>query len=94
MTTTRRARPLSVSTSWRKWAAAYGLSVQAFVAEIVLGESDPDAPGVTMVRLSHEWDEFQQQIESLPPEVREMALRAFRESIAAMNAIGGLARKN
>lgn len=77
-----------------KWAAAYGLSVQAFVAEIVLGESDSDAPGVTMIRLSHEWDEFRQQIESLPPEVREMALRAFRESAATMHAIGELARKN
>jgi transcriptional regulator with XRE-family HTH domain len=77
-----------------KWAAAYGLSVQAFVAEIVLGESEGDETGVTMVRLSHEWDEFQQQIESLPPEVREMALRAFRDSAAAMNATGELARRN
>jgi hypothetical protein len=75
------------------WAAAYGLSVLAFVAEIVCGESDPDAPGVTMVRLSHEWDEFQKQIESLPVEVREMALRAFRDSAAAMNATGELARR-
>jgi hypothetical protein len=47
------------------WAAAFGMSVQAFVAEIVLGESEGDAPGVTMVRLSHEWDEIQQQTESL-----------------------------
>jgi transcriptional regulator with XRE-family HTH domain len=77
-----------------KWAAAYDLSVQAFVAEIVLGESEGDAPGVTMVRLSHEWAEIQRQTEGWPPEAREMALRAFRESIAAMNAIGSLARKN
>lgn len=76
------------------WAAAFEMPVLAFFMEIVCGESDSDGPSVTMVRLSHEWDEFQKQIESLPPEVREMALRAFRDSAAAMNATGELARRN
>jgi transcriptional regulator with XRE-family HTH domain len=76
------------------WAAAYGLSVQAFVAEIVLGESEGDESGATMARFSADWEELQRQTEGLPTEVRDMALRAFRESIAAMHATGELARRN
>jgi hypothetical protein len=70
------------------------MGVLAFVAEIVCGESEDDAPDVTMVRLSHEWDE-------IPAADRALAARGPRDGLegvprvgAAMNAIGGLARKN
>jgi hypothetical protein len=76
------------------WAAAYGLSVQAFVAEIVLRRVGPRRAGRDDGP-SHRTSGTNSSSRSrLPVEVREMALRAFRDSAAAMNAIGELARKN
>jgi transcriptional regulator with XRE-family HTH domain len=53
-------------------------------------------PSVTMVRLSHDWDDLQRQVAALdvPDEIREQILRSWRESIGIMHATANLARRN
>lgn len=54
----------------------------------------PDRPAVERLHFSAEWDELQQQTANLPPELREMVLRAYRQSLEIANGASDLARRN
>lgn len=66
-------------------ADALGISVATLIA--------PETDLVRM-RFSHEWDELQQQVEGLPPEIAEQVIRAWRESVAVIYSASALARRN
>lgn len=54
----------------------------------------PDDTQVVELAFSNDWDDLQRQTENLPPKLREMVLRAYRDSLAIASATSDLARRN
>lgn len=77
--------PNPTITDLSKVADALGMTLAALTSA---------AGSLERLHFSHEWDELQKQTENLPPELREMVLRAFRHSVEIANGASDLARRN
>lgn len=54
----------------------------------------PDEERVERLTFSHDWEEFQSQVEHLPEPIRSQAIRGWRESAALLHNASDLARRN
>lgn len=64
------------------------------LAEMLTVEPDPEeAPQIVELQFSNDWEALQRETENLPPEMREIVLRAFKQSLEIANA-SDLARRN
>lgn len=71
------------------FASALGVPISTITAMLW-----PEEHQLVETRYSHDWDELQRQTASLPPEIREQVLRGFRESVAVLQQVSDLARRN
>lgn len=77
--------PNPTITELAKIASVLGMTLAALVA----------APShLVEHRFSHDWDEIQRQVADLPEPLREMVLKAARQSIEIANGASNLARRN